>query len=205
MPGYVAHTLDTPRGPVATRLSLPDGARAGAVLVGGIGGGFDTPARDLYPRLADDLLAAGHAALRVRFRHATVLGEAVADVRAGVAALAARGVDRVVLVGHSFGGAVVVQAAAAEPAAVGVVTLATQSAGTGAVTGLTVPLLLLHGTADPVLPPAASRSVASRAGGDVALELLDGVGHDLLEARDAVHATVRDWVLARLGAGTDAR
>lgn len=195
---WEAVAVDTPRGPVRVRRWVPAGATSAVVMVGGVGGGFDTPARDLYPRLAEDLAASGIGTLRVRFRDPRALLEAVHDLRAGIAALAGTGVDQVALVGHSFGGAVVLRAALEEPVVAAVVTLATQSHGTEGVERLDRPLLLVHGDADPVLPSRASVDVARRAGERARLEVLAGAGHDLVEEREAVRMLVAGWLLAAL-------
>jgi pimeloyl-ACP methyl ester carboxylesterase len=89
------------------------------------------------------------------------------------------------------------------PAVAGVVTLATQSHGTDGVERLQRPLLLLHGSADPVLPWQASADVARRVGDHAELHVLDGSGHDLIRHRAAVRARVRDWLVAVLSPGTD--
>jgi pimeloyl-ACP methyl ester carboxylesterase len=188
--------------PVALRLYDAPGATAGVVLVGGVGGGFDTPARGLYERLGETLPHDDVMVLRVRYRHPTDLAEAVADVVLGLDVLAERGVERVGLVGHSFGGAVVLQAAAADPRVAAVVTLATQSYGADAVTELAGrPLLLVHGTADAILPPACSVSVHERAGEPKELVLLRGAGHGLDEDADDVFDLVQDWLRTRLQSG----
>lgn len=190
--------LEVDGGTATGRLHLPSGADTAVVMVGGVGGGFDTPAGDLYPRLAEALDARRAGTLRVRFRDPRSLGGAVADVRAGVRRLAAEGVDRIALVGHSFGGAVVIDAAIDEPAVVGVVTLATQAYGTERVGELRRPLLLVHGDRDPVLPARSSVDVARRAGEAAELHILDGSGHDLLEHRDHVRDLVDRWLRRRL-------
>ena len=110
-------------------------------------------------------------------------------------------IGHVGLVGHSFGGAVVVIAGAVSPAAVTVVTLATQSHGTDLVVELAPkPLLVLHGTSDTVLPPAASVSVYRRAGNPKELALFDGAGHVLDEAAVEVFERVHGWFVEHLGA-----
>lgn len=197
---WEAVELRSGRGPVRVRRHLPAGADAAVVMVGGVGGGFDTPAGDLYSRLAEDLAARGIGALRVRFRDPRSLDEAAHDVRAGLAALADGTVARIGLVGHSFGGAVVIRAALDAPAVETVVTLATQSYGTEDVDALDRPLLAVHGDGDRVLPWRASQDVVDRAGGPAELHVLAGGGHDLLEHRDEVRTLIRDWLLDHLRA-----
>ena len=51
------------------------------------------------------------ASLRLCYRHSNVLPECVLDIMTGVASLTHGGAQPVVLVGHSFGGAVVMTAA----------------------------------------------------------------------------------------------
>jgi hypothetical protein len=169
------------------------------LLAGGVGGGFDTPARGLFPRLGEELLRHGLSTLRVKYRNPTDLSEAVRDVLAGVDFLVARGLERVALVGHSFGGAVMIDAAARSPWVASVVGLAPQSHGTEAVAKLPPrSLLLIHGLADTVLSPSCSLSIYDRARGRKGLELLPGAGHVLDEDAERVFLCVRDWVLQEL-------
>ena len=191
--------VPTEHGAVHTRQWLPEGTEAAVAMVGGVGGGFDTPGRDLYPRLAEDLFEHGIGALRVRFRDPRSLDDAVLDLRAGVTSVSAAGVPRVALVGHSFGGAVVIRTALEMPIVAGVVTLATQSYGTDGAGRLQRPLLLIHGEADPILPWRASADVARRVGEWAELDVLPGSGHGLIEHRDEVRSRVREWLLALLG------
>jgi dienelactone hydrolase len=173
-------------------------ARAGVVMIGGVGGGYDSPAGGLYVRLARHLPGDGIAALRVRLRLPGDLGEARRDVLAGVEWLEGRGIGRVALVGHSFGGAVVIGAGAANHAVAAIVAISTQNGGTEAVSRLTgVPLLLLHGTADEVLPPDASVDVYRRAP-RAELRLLEGGDHLLDGHVDEVYRIVHEWLLAAL-------
>jgi hypothetical protein len=175
------------------------GAKAGALLAGGVGGGFDSPARGLYPRLGGELLRHGLSALRVKYRHPTDLEAAVWDVLAGVDFLVERGLERVALVGHSFGGAVMIDAGAQSPWVTSVVGLAPQSYGTEAVAELPPrSLLLVHGLSDTVLPPSCSLSVHERAQGRKDLELIPGAGHVLDEEAERVFLRVRDWLLREL-------
>ncbi|PWC55943.1 alpha/beta fold hydrolase [Azospirillum sp. TSO22-1] len=196
--GYRTVTLPTPAGSVEAR-HYPAAGSVGAVWVGGVGGGFDTPARGLYPRLCADLTGHGIQSLRVRFRFPTRLDEAVADALAGLDFLAAQGVTRAAVIGHSFGGAVAIRAAAARPGLVRtVVTLATQGYGADVARGLAIPLLLIHGEADEVLAPECSMYVHRIAREPKALVLMPGAGHCLDETAEAVCREVRDWLTERL-------
>jgi hypothetical protein len=175
------------------------GAKAGTVLAGGVGGGFDSPARGLYPRLGEELLRHGLSALQVKYRNPTDLEAAVWDVLAGVDFLVERGLERVSLVGHSFGGAVMIDAGAQSPWVTSVVALAPQSYGTEAVSELPPrSLLLVHGLSDTVLPPNCSLSIHERAQGRKDLELIPGAGHLLEEDTERVFLRVRDWLLREL-------
>lgn len=68
---------------------------------------------------------------------------------------------------------------------------------------ITLPVLILHGTADRVTRPAGSQLFFDTAGSrDKTLKLYDGHYHDLLNdlGRDAVMTDVREWIAARLPA-----
>lgn len=189
---YQALQLVTTRGEVAVRCYEVSNPRFAALWVGGAGGGWDTPARGLYPRLCGELQHEHVASLRVRFRDAHDLRESVHDVLAGLVFLEAQAVERVALIGHSFGGAVVIEAAALSAAAGTVVTLATQSYGTDKVARLAPrPLLLLHGDRDTVLPVSASQAVFERAKEPKRLVVYPGADHGLDDVADDVAEVVR--------------
>lgn len=199
---YSPVMMRTNRGDIACRYYTAPGTYQAILWVGGVGGGFDSPARGLYPRLAVDLLHEGIASLRVRYRNPTDLNEAVLDVLAGLTYLEGDGMRTIGLVGHSFGGAVVLQAAAISQLARTVVTLATQSYGANAASELPAhcSLLLLHGTHDDVLPPTCSEYIAALAHEPKHLILYQGATHNLDEASDAVYEVVRAWMITRLNA-----
>lgn len=69
-----------------------------------------------------------------------------------------------------------------------------------AMESFTLPLLILHGTADKVNPIEGSRELAARArSADKTLKIYDGLYHDLLNEpeRDQVASDVLDWIRAR--------
>lgn len=174
------------------------------LMCGGAMGGLLGPAEGTFHHLGVRLAADnGIGTIRVGYRRPNDLAECILDV-AGAADLASRaGGERFVSVGHSFGGAVAVGVGIALPQhVVGVVTLATQSAGcemAGALYGR--PLLLLHGDRDEILPVMCSEVVAQLAGsGEVVV--LPGAGHLLSQAKDEIRARLLEWLPAVLaGAG----
>jgi alpha/beta superfamily hydrolase len=199
--GWHPVLLRTDRGDLELRHHPAPDARSAVVMVGGIGGGWDSPARGLYDRLGDDLVRQGVCALRVRFRKPANFDECVLDLRAGLEYLLELGHEAIGLIGHSFGGAVVIRVAEAVPAhARTVVTLATQAWGTDNVAHLPrdCSLLCVHGVADDVLPPACSEQVYERAHDPKRLVLLSRAGHVLDEAADEVHRLALDWLVKEL-------
>lgn len=197
---YYPVKLKTSRDYVHCRYYQVAGAQHGVICVGGVGGGWDTPAQGLYPRLCTELMSEAIASLRVRFRYPTKLEEAVFDVLAGLSYLQDEGINSVALIGHSFGGAVVIQAAAQAQPVRTVVTLATQSYGAGLASELATQcsLLLLHGTDDPVLSPYCSQYVYSLALEPKRLVIYPGASHSLDEVAEETHQVVRDWVIEQL-------
>lgn len=123
--------ISTPRGTVRGILYPVEGARGAMVMVGGAGGDTTGPS-GTYEELSGRLQADGSTALRLEYRAPNHLEECTYDVRAAVDALGGRGAERVVLVGWSFGGAVVISGGAASERVVGVATVASQAYGAAA-------------------------------------------------------------------------
>ena len=182
---------------------------AAVIFVTGVGGGWGTPAKGLYSRLCNFLSKEhGISAMRIRYRYPTDLLESVFDVLVGITFLKQNEqVRKIGLVGHSFGGAVVLQAAAAASDTVStVVTLATQSYGaTDAVTRLKhggssnhVSLLLIHGTKDGVLPVRCSQQIHQMASEPKRLVVFKGAGHGLDEASEEIYKLVYEWLVSYL-------
>ena len=206
----VPEQLDLPsaRGAVPCAYHAPakgpaPAAEAAVIMVGGGDGGLDGPADALYPELSGDLGGRGIGALRVDFRIHQFPGDveqAVHDVRVGIAFLAERGAQRVGLLGHSFGGAVMIEAGVGEPVVTSVATLATQTAGAQRAGELApVPLLLVHGLDDIRLSPDCSRMLYELAGEPKRLELLEGARHSLRQRREDVRRLLLDWFTETLG------
>ena len=197
--------LDLPsdRGPVHCAYHKQAGGEAAVIMVGGGDGGLDGPAHALYPDLAEDLRTHGIGALRLDFRIHQFPGdvdESVHDMRVGIAFLTAQGYGRVGLLGHSFGGAVVIEAGAQEMAVTAVATLSTQTAGAQRVGELAPrPIFLIHGLADTRLSPDCSRMLYEQAGEPKRIELLDEATHSLRQRREDVRRLLIGWFAETLG------
>lgn len=198
--GYQLIRLETNRGNIDFHYYSVPAPQRGAIWVGGVGGGWDTPANGLYPRLCQELSSQGIASLRVRYRQPTSLEESVLDVYAGISYLESKGIELVALTGHSFGGAVVIQAAAISEAVRAVVTLATQSYGAAVVSQLPpeCEILLIHGTVDSILTPACSKYVYKIAHQPKRLMLYEGANHNLDEVAEEVYQVVHNYILEKL-------
>ena len=118
--------LHTTRGDIHTIVhSNPDPeyrTTKAIVYVWGARGGFDGPAEGIYARLAEDLKYE-MTSIRIDYRLPNVLAECVLDTMAGLSFLSATGHSEIALVGHSFGGAVVIAAAPFSPLVKAVVSL----------------------------------------------------------------------------------
>lgn len=201
--GGKAVSLTTERGGVSCVFHEGERGGGAAIFVGGTDGGFDGPANGIYATLAKDLRAHGVSSLRLDFRLHRAPGnvdEGTHDVLAGVAFLKGEGVGRIGLVGHSYGGAVVIDAAALSDDVDAVVTLSTQTAGTTLVGRIAPrPILLVHGELDRRLSPNCSRYVYERAGEPKELVILRGAKHSLRQRRDELRRLLREWLVARVG------
>jgi predicted esterase len=173
-------------------------APGGVVMVGGASGGMYGPSgvyEDLAARMADRYLAA----LRLEYRRTSRITPCMEDTLAGVDLLAGRGVPRVVLIGWSFGGAVVITAGAMSRVVVGVATVASQTHGTELVSRVAPRrLLLIHGTADEVLSDRCSRQLYAQAREPKELVLFEGDGHGIERHRAELLRKLDDWCAATL-------
>jgi hypothetical protein len=168
------------------------------VTCGGGMGSLLGPADGLYHDLGTTLAGAGIGTVRVGYRKPNDLSRCVHDVAAAADLASRAGGRRFVVVGHSFGGAVAIQAGAVlGEHCRGIVTLSTQSAGCEHASDLgDTPLLLFHGTDDELLPPETSSVVQMLAGhGEVVL--FPGTGHLLTQAADELRARLFDWIPQR--------
>ncbi len=170
-------------------------ATTAVLCVFGAGGGLGGPAGGIYERLARELAPKGTASLRLDYRKPGHLIDCVLDVLLGIAFLRRRGQERVVLVGHSFGGAVVINAGLSSPAVIAVAALSSQMAGADDIADLSPkPVLLAHGTNDTVLSDVCSRELYELAHDPKELILYPDCGHGLDECRDQLESDLRAWI-----------
>ena len=166
----------------------------GVVMVGGAMGGVMGPGEALYHVLGEDFSARGIPAMRLSYRKPNDMDSCCVDTAAAVQMMVGTGCERVILMGHSFGGAVAIRVAVGLSMMVsGVVTFATQSAGCEIAGGLQGrPLLMFHGDRDEILPLEASEVVRSIAGSGE-LRVMPGDGHLLAKSHDVMREEVNAW------------
>lgn len=167
---------------------------AAIVACGGAMGGLLGPAQGLYQQLGDRWSAHGVPVLRVSYRRPNDLDACSLDVAAVIQLAADAGAQKVVVMGHSFGGAVAIRVGVAMDEVAGVVTFATQSAGCEIAAGLRGrPLLLFHGDQDELLPLQSSEIVAAMAGsGEVVI--CEGDGHLLEHSGPLILERLDQWL-----------
>jgi hypothetical protein len=121
------------------------------------------------------------------------------DILAGIAYLQQHRVQSIVLVGHSFGGAVVIAAGTLHPQVAGVVALAPQTYGARMAGQLAPrPLLVVHGKADTRLPYSCGVQIYQWAQEPKQLILYDGAEHRLDECATALEELLMQWIPATL-------
>jgi hypothetical protein len=191
--------LQTSAGDITARLHRANQAKGAVVWVGGAGGGLGGPAGGLYPRLSRQLAEQQIASLRLHYRHPNELLACVMDTLLGVAYLKFLTLERVVLVGHSFGGAVAISAGAMSEEVVGVAALSSQSYGTDLAADLSPkPLLLMHGTADEILPHGCSLDIYRRAREPKEILLYEGCRHGLDQCQEQLDRDLSNWIVQML-------
>jgi pimeloyl-ACP methyl ester carboxylesterase len=190
--------LRTTRGEIPLIVHAAANPGRAVLCISGAIGGFDGPGM-LYVRLGQDLPPLGITLVRLNYRMPNEFGECVLDTMAGLTFLKGMQYERAALIGHSFGGAVAINAGTLAPMVTTVIAVSSQLYGAHVVAELAPrPLLLLHGTADRILPHECSERLYQSAREPRTLKLFPAVGHRFTEAADELLETVRDWLVERL-------
>lgn len=190
--------LCTSRGNIRCILH-PAGGKAAVIWVCGALGGLDGPSFGIFKELGEDLVSYGITSLRLDYRVPGYIPPCVLDVLVGIHFLSQEGALNIGLVGHSFGGAVVIQAGVMSPQVKTVVGLSSQTYGAHPVDRLSPkPLLLVHGERDQNLSADCSRQIYQWAGEPKELVIYQDNGHFLRECHDELHDLLTDWLVSKL-------
>ena len=173
------------------------------IWVCGARGGFRGPGPGTYARLSEEFIDRGITSLRLDYRQPNSLSECALDLLVGVSFFKGTGYDPVVLVGHSFGGAVVIAAGAATSHVTGVVALSPQTFGAQRASQLSPrSLLVVHGKSDTRLSYSCAVQIHDWAREPKQLVLYDGAEHGLQECREELEELLRQWIPATLATAT---
>jgi alpha/beta superfamily hydrolase len=203
--GSVRIELATDDVPVSCRAFCAENGDSAVIWVSGVAGGWGGPAGGLYPRLGRQLAQEGITSLEVAYRHPGQLRACIDDVLTALQWLESEGRKRAVLAGHSFGGAVAIQAAGMSTCVIAVAAVSSQlhgAANIGQLRGR--PVLLIHGCADEILPDLCSRELYQLAGQPKKLILYPHSRHGLDECRESLDADLLAWLREVLPPGGEA-
>lgn len=177
----------------------PADGNSGVIWVCGALGGFDGPSFAIFTVLSHELTDEGISSLRLNYRFPGDFDECVFDVLVAIRFLEQQGVNTVALVGHSFGGAVVIMAGTMSPRVKAVVGLSSQTFGAHCVNELSPrPLLLIHGSRDRNLPAICSQHIYEWAREPKELVIYNGSGHFLRECKEELHDLLKSWLVNKL-------
>ena len=193
--------IRTTRGDIRAILHAAADTKRAVIWVCGARGGFGGPGSGIYAELSEEFTGNGITSLRMDYRYPNEIQECALDLLAGINFLRAMEYGPVVVVGHSFGGAVVIAAGAFSDHVAGVVSLSPQTYGAqGAGMLSPTPLLVVHGKADTRLPFSCAVAIHDWAKDPRELVLYEGAEHRLDECRDELMDLLRRWIPEKLAA-----
>ncbi len=173
----ISITISTPRGPVHGQWRPASVTHAAAILLpdapGALGGPFH-----LFDELAVRIQRSGASVLQLEQSVDTFDGRLVCLLSA-LTALRRQGVQRMALIGWHSGAALAIAAGSASESVTGVAALAPDTSCADLVAEVAPRrLLLMHGSADNVVPSVASRLLYTRAADPKELVIFPGEAHD---------------------------
>ncbi|XP_055351748.1 uncharacterized protein YfhR-like [Paramacrobiotus metropolitanus] len=182
--------------PNSTAPTYPVGA---VVMVAGAGGGLHGPAA-MYPDLAKRLTAYPNIiTVQCDYRFPGDLMPCIEDTIETLDILRRDyNCERAVIVGWSFGGAVVISAAARHSMVNGIATVASQTAGTdsiGKLGGQGVASLFIHGTGDSCLPARCSEQLYRLASDPKELVLYPADNHGVTNNKEPAMGKIEKFVV----------
>jgi pimeloyl-ACP methyl ester carboxylesterase len=194
----------TTRGDVRSIFHESRNSDQSVIWVCGASGGFRGPATGLYAELSEYFVNYGISSLRMDYRYPNEFPECMLDLLSGITYLNKVGFAPPILVGHSFGGAVVIAAGAASPHVEGVIALSSQTYGAH-MAGLVTPkpLLIVHGKSDTRLPYTCGEQIYGWAEEPKTLVLYDGAEHRLEECREELYELLAEWIPSTLSLTLD--
>ncbi|HVA81034.1 MAG TPA: hypothetical protein VNF29_08920 [Candidatus Binataceae bacterium] len=187
--------IRTTRGGIPILLHAAAEPGRAVLCVSGAMGGLDGPAR-LYARLGLELPRLGIAVARLDYRAPGEFAECLVDAMAALTFLRGIEYSRLATVGHSFGGAVAINAGTIAQGVTGVVAISSQLGGAHMVGDLAPrPLMLVHGTADAILSHQSSEALFERAREPKRLELIAGADHGFSAHGGQLFDLAEKWLI----------
>jgi dipeptidyl aminopeptidase/acylaminoacyl peptidase len=123
----------------------------------------------------------------------------VYDTKQAAKWLVSQGYEKILIVGHSFGGAVAIEAAAQNTNIRGVIGLASQTAGAMNIASLVdTPVLLIHGDADTRLPVTCSIMLYEMTSTPCQLAILESGTHSLRQVSKEATGLIFDFVKSQI-------
>jgi len=174
-----------------------DKPQTAVLFIGGADGGFTGPS-DIYEILSKLFIPLQIGVLRVDYRihqFPNDVEQGVYDTQQAAKWLISRGYEKILIVGHSFGGAVAIEAAAQNTNIRGVIGLASQTAGAMNIASLVdTPVLLIHGDSDTRLPVTCSIMLYEMTSTPCQLAILEGGTHSLRQVSESATELIFDFV-----------
>ena len=175
--------------------NAPESSHCVIWLCGALGG-LDGPSFGIFKMLSEQLVDDNISSLRLHYSNPGKFELCVQDTLEGIEYLKQRNIIQIALVGHSFGGAVAIQAGVESTLVKAVVGLASQTFGAQNVSLLSPrPLLLIHGERDRNLPSHCSELIYKWAKEPKKLIMLKNNGHFLREAHHELIPLLKRWLI----------